>query len=119
MKAKLIKFYSVEVNQNLSEYKPKEYDNFGFCATFTVGEPGTEGSDNFEIIICTPKWLTLKYSKSDIVFGRHYLIVFEYNYNNILNELNKYIEELTADSWEELGEKIGRIGQWEFEDYHE
>jgi Immunity protein 8 len=33
--------------------------------------------------------------------------------------LRARFEEPEAASWSELGEKLGRIGSWEFEDYRE
>jgi immunity protein 8 of polymorphic toxin system len=27
------------------------------------------------------------------------------------------VQEVEADTWSELGERLGRLGYWEFEDY--
>jgi hypothetical protein len=27
------------------------------------------------------------------------------------------VQEVEADTWSEIGERLGRVGHWEFEDY--
>jgi hypothetical protein len=119
MNAKLLKLYSVDINQDLSEFYPKEDDNFGFWARMSVGDFQIGGDESFDIFICTPKWLSENYNKTDIIFGRHHLIVFEYNYYNIFSKLQKYVDVLNFENWVEIGERIGRIAYWEFEDYQD
>lgn len=117
MRPKLISFFSTDVDACLSKYYPSEPDNFGFLARLIVGEEKTEGGDIFDVMICTPQWLMSNFQESDIIIGRHYLIVFEYNYQRIYSRLKKLIENIHGDNWEEIALKIGRIGHWEFEDY--
>jgi hypothetical protein len=47
------------------------------------------------------------------------LIVFEYNYKRIFNRIKSYIEKCTGDNWNRIAEQVGRLGNWEFEDYSE
>ena len=68
-------------------------------------------------MLCTPRWLIANGKESDIIIGRHHLIVFEYNYQRIYNKLKELVEDIDGDTWDDIGNKIGRIGRWEFEDY--
>lgn len=118
MKAELIGFHSPDIF-DLKVFNPLEKDHFCFYLEFSVGIKNELGTDVFGITICTPKWLIDNKHESDIIFGRHYLIVFEYNYSRMYNFIKIYIENLEEDNWDKLAEKIGRIAYWEFEDYQE
>ena len=116
MKAILKDFYSTDIDVSLASYIPSSSNNFGFLARLIVGEETLKGEESFDVFICTPSWLTSNHKQSDIIIGRHYLIVFEYNYQNIYNKLKNIIENIEADTWNDVGLKIGNIGKWEFED---
>ena len=118
MRAKIKSLHSPDV-WDLEKYHPEEEDNFCFLLQVLAGLEHTEGRESFDIIVCTPKWLMNNYSRQDVVLGLHRIIVFEYNYERLLTSLKMYIESLNEDNWLTLGEKIGRIGKWEFQDYRE
>jgi len=117
MKAILKEFYSLDIIEPLKDFRPLKTDNFGFWARMIVSEKNKGGDESFDIMICTPTWLIENHNKSDLLFGRHYLIVFEYNYQKIYSKINNFIDCIKGDSWEEIALKIGTIGRWEFEDY--
>ncbi len=117
MKAILKDLYCIDNTQRLEEYSPPKIDNFGFWIRLIVGEMTMGGEESFDVMICTPQWLSANYKKTDIIIGRHFLIVFEYNYQRIYNKLKELIESLEAENWDDIGMLIGRIGKWEFEDY--
>jgi hypothetical protein len=117
MKAEIKKIYSVDVVEKLEDYNPNAPHNFGFNLCIILGPQGEEGEESFDMMVCSPDWLKENYKKNEIIFGRHYLIVFEYNYQAIFNKLNEYVNSIEAKNWDEIGLKVGRIGHWEFEDY--
>ena len=86
MKATLKDFYSPDIDVKLSDYIPDCSDNFGFLGTLIVGEEKLGGRESFDVFICTPLWLIANHNKNDIIIGRHYLIVFEYNYERIFQD---------------------------------
>ena len=102
---------------DLETYYPEDPKKFGFCVQAMIGIEGSEGADSFAIEICTPKWLMENDSETDVVFGRHKLIVFDYDINKIRSTIARYCEYTFGDEWLEMAEKLARIGYWEFEDY--
>lgn len=44
-------FFDVET------YCPESVDNFSLSLRIRIGLDGTQGADDFEVFICTPKWL--------------------------------------------------------------
>jgi hypothetical protein len=115
MKAKLKRLHSPDID--LATFFPEEPDNFGFLLQAMIGPDNQEGEESFDIQICTPKWLQSRYSESEVLFGYHHLIVFEYDLRRIENTISKYCDGCTGVSWQEIARKLSRIGHWEFEDY--
>jgi len=115
MRAKLKELYSLDFD--LDSYWPEQPDNFGFWVRAMVGPENEEGSESFDIQICTPEWLKSKHSEDEILFGRHMLIVFDYDLDRIKQKISKYCDGCSGEKWQEVGGKVSRIGYWEFEDY--
>jgi hypothetical protein len=84
-----------------------------------IGERDKKGEESFDITVCTPQWLLKNSKKDSIIYGRHYLIVFEYNFQKIVEELTLLVNSVEGENWSEIGESLSRIGKWEFEDYTE
>lgn len=118
MRAVVKRFHSPDVD-DLAKFQPDEPEKFGFLLQVMVGPKDQTGEESFDIEICTPKWLMERYRKEDVIPGRHRLIIFEYNYQRLVQFIRDYCERWEGKSWEELAEKISRLGHWEFEDYKE
>jgi hypothetical protein len=117
MKAILKEIHSPDID--LSTFHPPEPDNFGFLLQAMIGPDNQEGAESFGIQVCTPSWLNSHYSGADILHGEHMLIVFEYNIHKIKSHISNYCNRCTGENWQEIAEKLCRLGQWEFEDYIE
>ena len=116
MKAELKRIHCPDIF-DLEKFYPDQKNVFGILLQLMVSPDNSEGEESFDVMLCTPEWLTKTYKKSEMIFGRHYLIVFEYDYQRIYAKLKDYVEGIKGDTWEEIASKIGRIGKWEFEDY--
>lgn len=81
-----------------------------------VDEPGEE---SFDILVCTPRWLTEKYRDDEIISGRHKLIMFNYDYARLAARLEQAVKACAGESWNDVATKLSRFGYWEFEDYVE
>lgn len=118
MRAVVKSIYSPEID-DLHTYQPLDPDNFSILFTALVGTNDSEGEDSVDIEVCTPLWILDLLEKEDAVLGRGYLLVKEYNYQKISNRIQRLIESCWGKTWKEIGEKISRIGYWEFEDYRD
>jgi hypothetical protein len=101
----------------LATYWPEDESCFGFLIEAQIGPENEKGTDLFQIMVCTPDWIKANYSKRKAVWGRHMLIVFEYDLAEIKSAINRYVERCMADDWHGLALKLSRMGDWEFEDY--
>src|SRR5262245_20876273 len=100
-------------------YLPEEVDCFFLQVRVIVGPQSQPGEESFDVRVCTPKWLLKQHGKEDVIVGRHLLIVFQYDFDRIRAAIVNFCESCTGESWREVAEKVGRLGYWEFEDYHE
>ena len=116
MKAEIKRLHSPDVD-DLITYKPNNEKDFGFLLQMMVGPKGQEGEESFDMTVCTPQWLLSNCSDEKIIFGRDYLIVFDYNYQDVFNKLTEFVETIEGNTWDELAQHLSKIGRWEFENY--
>ncbi len=117
MKAEIKSIFSLDIESELKNYQPDNNDNFGFGLRMIISPKDGVGEESFDLTVCTPDWLKANNKKDEIIFGRHYLIVFQYDYDAIYKKLAEYVNNIEVSTWDEIGTLIGRIGHWEFEDY--
>jgi len=115
MKASLRRLHSPDID--IGTFWPEEEDCFGFLLEAMIGPEGEVSEESFGMQVCTPAWLAKKHAAEEVVFGRHLVIVFDYDIRRIENRIRNYCERCVADSWEEITPMLGRIGRSEFEDY--
>ncbi|HID70146.1 MAG TPA: hypothetical protein EYP35_06735 [Desulfobacterales bacterium] len=116
MDAKLKRLHSPDIH-DLMNYKPEDPEKFCFLLQAMVGPEGEDGEESFDIEICTPKWLEDSYDEDDIIIGRHYIIVQKFNYKKLVHTINRFLQNCSGVSWNEVANKVARLGKWEFEDY--
>lgn len=117
MKAKLKEIYSLEVDVPLQEFFPEDPNDFGLSVRLMIGLENSTGAESFDILVCTPDWIKHQYEEERSVWGRHMLIVLEYDFDLIKTKIDRYIKSCTGDNWVAIAQQLSRIGAWEFEDY--
>lgn len=118
MKLELLRLHSPDT-LNLQYYEPEYPDCFCILVQAIVGLKGKPGEESFDFLVCTPNWLASKVSEAGYVFGRHYLFLLRYDYNLILQAIEKLCAQAEGQDWETIANYLGRYGKWEFEDYKE
>jgi hypothetical protein len=116
MQAVLKSLHSTDIG-DVEKYLPDEEDKFGFTLRAMVGAMEGEGEESFDIVVCTPKWLMEKYTRSDVLLGLHKLILFKYDHLRLRKFIEKYLMRCSGNTWEEVAQKVGLLGQWEFENF--
>ena len=113
VRAELKSLFSSDADP-LKDFRPN--GPFGISVKAIAHPVGIDGEEAFDFILCTPEWFAAN-MPSDFVMGRHYLFVREYNYARLEKFVRDYFASFEEESWKEVGEKLGRLGKWEFEDY--
>lgn len=116
MRAQLRRLHSPDVH-DLVNFQPDVRESFGFLLQVLVGPSEGEGEESFDVVVCTPDWLRERHNPTDIIVGRHYLIVLEYNHDRLWRFLENYCSQCYGESWQDIANQLGRLGRWEFEDY--
>ena len=102
------------------DYAPDDPMDDEAVIRLMVGPVGRLGEESVDVTVCTPARLdrTLA-SQGCPVFGRHRVVVEPMSVGPVVHHLTARIEALRADTRDELGAGLSRIGHWEFEDYRD
>jgi hypothetical protein len=95
---------------------------FSLLARMMVGEPDTPGQESFDVTVCTPEWLAEACRRDGGVYNpRHHLVVDfdQFDARALRAWLASRVQEIQAETWAEVGQRLGRLGYWEFGDYRD
>lgn len=115
MQAKIKSVHSPDVD-DLRTYCPQDKKCFCLSLELGIGPNTAHGQEIFTIEVCTPLWFSEILKPKELIFGRHFLIILEYDLDLILDRLKKMVESFEEDSWEKIAIKLSRYAFWEFED---
>ncbi|XVX18676.1 Imm8 family immunity protein [Actinomycetota bacterium] len=101
---------------------PNDPAEFSLLARMIVGPADMPGEESFDVIVCTPEWLAKACSQVGGIYNaRHHLVVnFDgFDQRALRAWLSARVREVEADTWAEVGHRLGRLASWEFEDYRD
>jgi Immunity protein 8 len=113
----VLKSISTIEGNDPSTFRPDDEMCFSLWLRLYVGPSDGEGSESFDVLVCSPGWLARQSERDGFVVGRHHLVVNAYRYDLLRDQLAKLIGQFSGSNWSEVAAKVGRIGYWEFEDY--
>lgn len=116
--AQLKRLHSPDV-YDLASFAPPDPERFSFLLQIMAGPAGEDAVESFDVVVCTPKWLDEKLGSSDLIVGRHHLIVRRYNYERLHKFVADSCLQCRGNTWAQVAGQLGRIGKWEFEDFQE
>jgi hypothetical protein len=118
VRAEVKRLHSPDVH-DLSTFAPEDPDNFGILVQVMAGPAGEQGEESFDVVVCTPSWLSDQLGPADIRMGRHYLLVKQYDYVRLRRFVERFAAQCSGATWQEAALDLGRLGKWEFEGYGE
>jgi hypothetical protein len=113
----ILKSLSLDPDSSTLSDDPSE---FVLLARMIVGSPDTPGEESFDVTVCSPEWLAKTCREVGGIYNaRHHLVVsFDgFDVRALRAWLTARVRDVEADTWSEVGERLGRLGRWEFEDY--
>jgi hypothetical protein len=116
MRAELKRISSPDC-EDLKTFNPEDGECFSLLLQIFVGKEDHKAEESFDVELCTPKYLLNNYSEDKILIGNRMIVVFNYNYLTLEQQIRRYCQNCTGITWEEVACKLMRMGKWEFEDY--
>ena len=98
---------------------PVEPESFSFIARMLIGPRGSPGEESFDVVVCSPEWLAARCREVGLYDARHHLVVNveQFDKRQLRTWLESRVNSVHAQTWTQIGERIGRLGYWESEDY--
>jgi hypothetical protein len=103
---------------DLSAWRPSDPENFGIPVQALIGPAGQEGSESFDMTVCTSRWFAER-GDGTIRTGLHHIFVPRYDFSALKSFLERQCQRIEAASWNELAQQLRLIGHWEFEGHRE
>ena len=101
---------------DLKHFKPADPLNFEIGLEIAIGiKEFGDGSERFDISVCTPKWISDNLKNNDCKMGHGMLILREYSYDLIVGNIQCYVEKCVGNTVDDVLRRIGLLGEWESE----
>jgi hypothetical protein len=104
--------------ESLHAWQPEDEEAFAEFISLGIGTKGKKGSDDFFIMIATPRGLQQLISSGTKTFiGRPLLVMERYNFKEIWKWLEQTILSCEGETWLECVERLRYYFDWEFDGY--
>lgn len=90
---------------------------FGVFIQLFVGNTEGPRQDAFGLTVCNPEWIADLASRYNAVDLRHHVLMDHWDYPKLESYLGHRVRITEGDTWDQIGEKLGRLGLWDYEDY--
>jgi hypothetical protein len=119
MRAHLLSVSSLDPDIDIDDYVAPDPHKGAVWLRLMVAPLGEQGEESFDILVCTPLWLSDIVAREGSRFGLHHLIVDPLDLQVALGFVTRRIESLVGDTWQDLAAQLARLAYWEFEDYRQ
>lgn len=112
MKAQ-VRFISTNDGEDLEGVVLEDPDDVDIWITVVDGP----GQESFQLRVRSPLSLTRELNQWGPLHERHMIVVAKWDPQQIRSFINRLFTQAEGRDWNEVGEKLSRLGYWEFEDY--
>ncbi|MEJ7139168.1 Imm8 family immunity protein [Amphibiibacter pelophylacis] len=102
---------------DFENFVPELPHNFYRSINVEVGHKSLATKSTFSVTVCSFTWLAHHYSNEGPQWGRHLLLVGQYNAEEIRKAITERVLQCSRPTWEKSLEMLCRYFIWEFEDY--
>ena len=97
-----------------------ESAEYSWSVRVIAGPSTGPGDESFDLTVCTPEWVAHRTRQVGGIYdARHHVLVDLESFDRAVVEawITKRVTAVTGGDWAEVGQKLSRLGYWEFEDY--
>lgn len=94
---------------------PNEIERFTVLITMSIGFQGQKEADNFNVRICSTKWILEHILYPE--YMEHTIIVRDFNLSIITKEIERILEKCNHSDEKQAIRNLSRYFDWEFENY--
>ena len=102
---------------DFDSYAPELPQNFCRSIDLDIGYLNEDPASTFSIQVCSFTWLAHQYSGKGPRWGRHLLLVGQYDRLEIKRAIEELVRLCSRETWEKSLPLLCRHFHWEFEDY--
>ena len=113
---KIIDYHSADIDE-IWNWDPSPSQEIFVNVEFVIGAGESEAGDTFQAMIVNTSALQKRATGKTILDLRGYLLVQEFNWNNILTYVEKIATDCKGETWEEVAHKLSKRLLWEYEDH--
>ena len=118
LRAELKRLHSPDA-LDLATFRPEHPSDFHILVQAMFGTFGEPGEESFDIVVCSMTWLAREVEKAHVFLPRHHLVMQAYDYEAMRAFIERYGRTISGSSWDEVAQKLGQLGRWEFEGYRD
>lgn len=90
-------------------------DDFYLSGTACIGTEDSEGEDNFDFTIITPKALERELKNEiNVVLGMRHFIVNKLDFELITETIKQILTQHQGETWEEIAKDLAPYFSWEY-----
>ncbi len=118
MRAEIKNLFSLTID-DLEHFVPEDSAVFRVPLRLIAGPVGEKGEESFDFEVCSAKFLQQEISENGALLLRHRVLMSSFDFGRVRGFVERYVRGCEGASWNEVANKLARLGQWEFEDYRE
>ena len=100
---------------NLRAFQPEDPTDVALHLSIEVGRKGTRGTDEFTVLVATPRGLAaLPPSPLGILRAGKVVVIERYDFDRLWAWVETTVDSCCADTWSQCGERLHAYFNWEF-----
>jgi hypothetical protein len=119
LRAELRKLYVLHDNgyRDIETFAPGDPTCFVVEVTALIGPAGLTGEEDFEFVVCTPKWLTREPLENGFRWGQDHLFVDAWDPVRVHQIFRDLCHQTTGPDWIYIAMHLSHFGQWQRDQY--
>lgn len=112
-----VRSISTNDGEALDDVVLEDPDDVDVWITVIASPAGEPGEESFQLRVRSPASLAKELYQWGPLHERHMVVVARWDPHQIRSFIDRLFTEVEGRDWNEVGEKLSRVGYWEFEDY--